>query len=143
MVDSGAVVVTRDLTVGYPGAARFDAVRGIDLRVEPGELVGIVGRDRRRQVDARARDRRPHRPDARRGQGPRVMGGSVSVLGHARRPPGPHRHPHPRRAGGLPAAARRPHADPRPHRRGERDRRRSSSATAASTAATRAPAPPS
>lgn len=84
MVDSGAVVVTRDLTAGYPGAARFDAVRGIDLRIEPGELVGIVGetgagKSTLAQVLAgRVRGKRA----------PRVLGGSVSVLGMRAERPG-------------------------------------------------------
>lgn len=77
MVDSGAVVVTRDLTVGYPGAHRFDAVRGVDLRIEPGELVGVVGetgagKSTLAQVLA-------GRTTAK--GGPRVVGGSASVLG--------------------------------------------------------------
>ncbi|GAA2754358.1 ATP-binding cassette domain-containing protein [Amnibacterium kyonggiense] len=84
MIDSGAVVVTRDLTVGYPGAARFDAVRGVDLRIEPGELVGIVGetgagKSTLAQVLAgRVRGKRA----------PRVLGGSVSVLGMRAERPG-------------------------------------------------------
>ncbi|MGT2426833.1 ATP-binding cassette domain-containing protein [Amnibacterium kyonggiense] len=83
MVDSGAVVVTRDLTAGYPGAARFDAVRGVDLRIEPGELVGVVGetgagKSTLAQVLA-------GRVTGKRA--PRVLGGSISVLGmRAERP---------------------------------------------------------
>lgn len=80
MVDGGAVVVTRDLTVGYPGAERFDAVRGVDLRIEPGELVGVVGetgagKSTLARVIAGRIARRPGE------RGPRVVGGSVAVLG--------------------------------------------------------------
>jgi peptide/nickel transport system ATP-binding protein len=80
MVDSGAVVVTRDLTVGYPGSPRFDAVRGVDLRVEPGEMVGIVGETGAgKSTLARVIAGRVARKAGERG--PRVVGGSVSVLG--------------------------------------------------------------
>jgi ABC-type glutathione transport system ATPase component len=80
MVDSGAVVVTNDLTIGYPGAVRFDAVRGVDLRVEPGELVGIVGETGAgKSTLARVIAGRAARTPGERG--PRVVGGSVSVLG--------------------------------------------------------------
>jgi peptide/nickel transport system ATP-binding protein len=80
MVDSGAVVVTKDLTVGYPGAPRFDAVRGIDLRVEPGELIGVVGETGAgKSTLARVLAGRVARKPGERG--PRVVGGSVSVLG--------------------------------------------------------------
>ena len=80
MVDGGAVVVTRDLTVGYPGAERFDAVRGVDLRVEPGELVGVVGETGAgKSTLARVIAGRIARGPGERG--PRVVGGSVSVLG--------------------------------------------------------------
>ncbi|WP_375407301.1 ATP-binding cassette domain-containing protein [uncultured Amnibacterium sp.] len=80
MVDSGAVVVTKDLTVGYPGAVRFDAVRGVDLRVEPGEMIGIVGETGAgKSTLARVLAGRIARGVGERG--PRVVGGSVSVLG--------------------------------------------------------------
>ena len=80
MVDSGAVVVTKDLTVGYPGAFRFAAVRGIDLRVEPGEMIGIVGETGAgKSTLARVLAGRIARGIGERG--PRVVGGSVSVLG--------------------------------------------------------------
>ena len=80
MVDTGAVVITRDLSVGYPGAVRFDAVRGIDLRVEPGELVGLVGETGAgKSTLARVLAGRTARRLGERG--PRVVGGSVSVLG--------------------------------------------------------------
>ena len=86
MVDTGAVVVARDLTVGYPGATRFDAVRGVDLRVEPGELLGIVGETGAgKSTLARVLAGRVARKAGERG--PRVVGGSVSVLGmHAEHP---------------------------------------------------------
>lgn len=85
MVDSAAVVVTRDLTVGYPGTPRFEAVRGVDLRIEPGELVGIVGETGAgKSTLARVL---AGRIGASRERGPRVVGGSVSVLGlRAERP---------------------------------------------------------
>jgi peptide/nickel transport system ATP-binding protein len=86
MVDSSAVVVTKDLTVGYPGPIRFDAVRGVDLRIEPGELVGIVGETGAgKSTLARVIAGRIARQAGERA--PRVLGGSVSVLGmHAERP---------------------------------------------------------
>jgi ABC-type glutathione transport system ATPase component len=80
MVDSSAVVVTSDLTVGYPGAPRFDAVRGVDLRIAPGELVGIVGETGAgKSTLARVLAGRIARRAGERG--PRVFGGAVSVLG--------------------------------------------------------------
>ncbi|WP_375388602.1 ATP-binding cassette domain-containing protein [uncultured Amnibacterium sp.] len=87
MVDSGAVVVTRDLSVGYPGQPRFDAVRGVDLRIAPGELVGVVGETGAgKSTLARVlAGRAARRPGER---GPRVVGGSVSVLGMRAERPG-------------------------------------------------------
>jgi len=80
MVDSGAVIVTRDLTAGYAGPVRFDAVRGVDLRVEPGELVGVVGETGAgKSTLARVLAGRAGRRAGERG--PRVFGGSASVLG--------------------------------------------------------------
>jgi ABC-type glutathione transport system ATPase component len=87
MVDGGAVIVARDLTVGYPGAPRFDAVRGVDLRVEPGELVGVVGETGAgKSTLARVLAGRVGRRAGERG--PRVVGGSVSVLGLPAERPG-------------------------------------------------------
>ena len=80
MVDGNAVVVTKDLSVGYPGDSRFDAVRGVDLRIMPGELVGVVGETGAgKSTLARVLAGRAARKPGERG--PRVSGGSVSVLG--------------------------------------------------------------
>jgi peptide/nickel transport system ATP-binding protein len=80
MVDGGAVVVTRDLTIGFPGSPRFDAVRGVDLRVLPGELVGVVGESGAgKSTLARVLAGRIASGSGERG--PKVFGGSVSVLG--------------------------------------------------------------
>ncbi|RIX28157.1 ATP-binding cassette domain-containing protein [Amnibacterium setariae] len=86
MLDSDAAIVTRDLTVGYPGPVRFDAVRGLDLVVRPGELVGVVGETGAgKSTLARVLAGRAARKAGERG--PRVVGGSVSVLGlRAERP---------------------------------------------------------
>jgi peptide/nickel transport system ATP-binding protein len=87
MVDGNAVVVTRDLSVGYSGDSRFDAVRGVDLRVAPGELVGIVGETGAGKSSlARVLAGRAVRKPGERG--PRVVGGSVSVLGMRAERPG-------------------------------------------------------
>jgi peptide/nickel transport system ATP-binding protein len=87
MVDGGAVIFTSDLTVGYPGAPRFDAVRGVDLRVAPGELVGVVGETGAgKSTLARVlAGRTAGRPGER---GPRVVGGAISVLGMRAERPG-------------------------------------------------------
>jgi putative ABC transport system ATP-binding protein len=43
-VSSGPIVELRGVTKTYAGARPFTALRGIDLRVDAGELVAIVGR---------------------------------------------------------------------------------------------------
>lgn len=79
MVDGSAVVHARDLTVAYPGAPRFDAVRGVDLRIEPGEMVGVVGEaGAGKSTLARVLAGRVAKW---RERGPRVVGGSLHVLG--------------------------------------------------------------
>ena len=72
-------VELRGVAFRYPGAAR-DALRGLDLTIEPGRTVALTGPERRREVDRRTaaaalrrpvrgrrppRRARPARPDAR------------------------------------------------------------------------------
>ncbi len=76
MVDGGAVITTSDLTVAYPGRTRFDAVRGVDLRIEPGEMVGIVG-----ETGAGKSTLAKVLAGRTGARGPRIVGGSASVLG--------------------------------------------------------------
>ena len=90
MIQSTAAVDARDLTIAYPaanGSPRFDAIRGIDLRIEPGELVGVVGES---GAGKSTLARMLAGGASRAGQrAPRIAGGSLSVLGmrvaHARR----------------------------------------------------------
>lgn len=85
MSDS-AVVHAKDLTVAYPGSPRFDAVRGVDLRIEPGEMVGIVGEaGAGKSTLARVLAGRVAKF---RERGPRVVGGSLQVLGVKASQPG-------------------------------------------------------
>lgn len=87
MVDSTAMLVSRDLTVAYAGAPRFEAVRGVDLRVAPGEIVGVVGETGAgKSTLARALAARVARGP--REKGPRVVGGSLQVLGFRAERPG-------------------------------------------------------
>ena len=53
--------------VSTSATARCDALRGVDLDVDEGELVGLLGPERRRQVDAREDRLRPRAADRRRG----------------------------------------------------------------------------
>lgn len=79
MVDGSAVVHAKDLTVAYPGAQRFEAVRGLDLRIEPGEMIGVVGEaGAGKSTLARVLAGRSARLGER---GPRVVGGDLHVLG--------------------------------------------------------------
>jgi ABC-type glutathione transport system ATPase component len=82
MIEGSAAVAASDLTIAYPpvhGSPRFDAIRGLDLRIEPGELVGVVGESGAgKSTLARLLAGRPLVAGER---GPRVAGGSLSVLG--------------------------------------------------------------
>lgn len=78
MVDGSAVLVSRDLTVAYPGRDRFDAVRGVDLRVAPGEVVGVVGET---GAGKSTLARVLAGLVTAGGKGPRVAGGRLEVLG--------------------------------------------------------------
>ncbi len=74
-----AVVHARDLTVSYPGAQGHEAVRGVDLRIEPGEMVGVVGEaGAGKSTLARVLAGRTAGLGRR---GPRVTGGDLRVLG--------------------------------------------------------------
>jgi ABC-type glutathione transport system ATPase component len=79
--DSGSVVVARDLSIDYPGrhgAGRFEAVQGIDLTIEAGELFGIVGESGAGKSSlARVLAGRAGRAN----EGPTISGGSLTVLG--------------------------------------------------------------
>lgn len=83
MADDAAVVRTDDLTVAYPGRTRYDAVRGVSLRIAPGEMVGIVG-----ETGAGKSTLAKVLAGRAGARGPRVAGGSVTVLGHRADRPG-------------------------------------------------------
>ena len=79
MVDGSAVIHAQDLTVAYPGRPRFDAVRGVSLRLEPGEMLGVVGEaGAGKSTLARVLAGRVAGAGAR---GPKVVGGALHVLG--------------------------------------------------------------
>ena len=65
--DDGSVLRTVGLTVAFAGLV---AVDDVNLRAMPGEVVGLIGTERRRQVDAAQRHRRL-RPVARPGRAAR------------------------------------------------------------------------
>lgn len=88
MAEGTVMVQARDLTVRYPRSGGFDAVRGVDLRLEPGEILGVVGEaGAGKSTLARILAGRAAR--GVRDRGPRVAGGRLDVLGfRADRPSG-------------------------------------------------------
>jgi len=79
----GDVLVAEGLCRGFgEGEARVEAVRSADLRVDPAELVVVLGPIRRRQVDAAEPLRRLDQPDEGRVT---VAGRDVGALHGAER----------------------------------------------------------
>ncbi len=81
-------IVVSDLSVEYPArgpSAAHVALRGVSLRVEPGEILGVLGETGSgkstlaRVLSGRSIRRRATDP------GPRITGGDATVLGHSLR----------------------------------------------------------
>ena len=64
-IPGAPVIAMRGASVGYD---ERPAVRGVDLRIDAGEVVALVGPERVRQDDAGPRPARPRQGDRRRGR---------------------------------------------------------------------------
>ena len=80
-----ATMVAKDLAAGHGDRALFS---GLDLVVAPGDVIGLVGRERRRQVDAAAY---PRRAAAGRGTARVTLSPPTATVGHL--PQEPERRP--------------------------------------------------
>ena len=80
MAGDGAIIAD-DLSIEYPGSReRFGAVRGVTFRVEPGELIGLVGEtgSGKSTLARTIAGRTGHRSNDGL---PRIAGGALEVLG--------------------------------------------------------------
>ncbi|UFS60155.1 ATP-binding cassette domain-containing protein [Subtercola endophyticus] len=81
---SEPVLLASDVTIEYPAhsvSPAYTAVRGVSLRIEPGEIVGLVGSSGSGKSTF-ARVAAGQATSGNRESTPRVVGGSLSVLGY-------------------------------------------------------------